>query len=41
MCSHLRDIKDFKHKLWDHLNAMTNYKLDIEYPYKIKRVDEP
>jgi hypothetical protein len=32
---HLRDIHDFKHKLWDHLAIMANFKLDIDYPYDI------
>ncbi len=30
---HLRDIADFKHKLWDHLAIMADFKLDIDYPY--------
>jgi len=29
----LRDIPDFKHKLWDHLAIMADFKLDIDYPY--------
>ncbi len=33
MYPYLRDINDFKHKLWDHLAIMTNFKLDIDYPY--------
>ena len=32
---HLRDVSDFKHKLWDHLAIMYDFKLDIEYPYEI------
>jgi AraC-like DNA-binding protein len=32
---HLRDVSDFKHKLWDHLAIMSDFKLDIEYPYEI------
>lgn len=32
---HLRDIHDFKHKLWDHLAIMSDFKLDIDYPYEI------
>lgn len=32
---HLRDIHDFKHKLWDHLAIMSEFKLDIDYPYDI------
>lgn len=30
---HLRDISDFKHKLWDHLELMSNFELDIDSPY--------
>jgi hypothetical protein len=29
----LRDISDFKHKLWDHIAIMADFKLDIDYPY--------
>ena len=32
---HLRDVNDFKHKLWDHLAMMSNYQLDIDYPYEV------
>lgn len=32
---HLRDVDDFKHKLWDHLAIMADFKLDIDYPYPI------
>lgn len=31
----LRDIEDFKHKLWDHLAIMSDFKLDIDYPCEI------
>ena len=30
---HLRDVAEFKHKLWDHLAIMSDFKLDIDYPY--------
>ncbi len=30
---HLRDIADFKHKLWDHLALISNFQLDIDSPY--------
>lgn len=30
---HLRDINDFKHKLWDHLHVISDFKIDIESPY--------
>ena len=32
---HLRDVDDFKHKLWDHLAIMSDFKLDIDYPYEV------
>lgn len=37
MFPHLRDVPDFKHKLWDHLAIMSDFKLDIKYPYEIIR----
>ena len=30
---HLREIPDFRHKLWDHLIIMSDFKLDIDAPY--------
>ena len=39
MFPHLRDVPDFKHKLWDHLAIMSDFKLDIDYPYEIVRPD--
>ena len=30
---HLRESPDFKHKLWDHLHIMSDFKLDIDAPY--------
>ncbi len=32
---HLRDVADFKHKLWDHLAIISEFKLDIDSPYDI------
>ncbi|MDR1671888.1 MAG: DUF4290 domain-containing protein [Bacteroidales bacterium] len=32
---HLRDIPDFKHKLWDHLFIISDFKLDIDSPYPV------
>ena len=29
----LRDTEDSRHKLWDHLAIMSNFKLDIDSPY--------
>ena len=34
---HLSEIDDFKHKLWDHLAIMSDFKLDIDYPCEIVR----
>lgn len=31
---YLRDVAEFNHKLWDHLAIMTDFKLDIDYPYE-------
>jgi hypothetical protein len=40
MFPHLRDVSDFKHILWDHLAIMSDFSLDIDYPYEIvKRED--
>ncbi len=30
---HLKQIEDYKHKLWDHLYQMTDFKLDVDSPY--------
>ncbi|MBO7307807.1 MAG: DUF4290 domain-containing protein [Alistipes sp.] len=29
----LRDTEEFKHKLWDHLFIMSDFKLDVDSPY--------
>lgn len=29
----LKTIEDYKHKLWDHLVQMTDFKLDVDAPY--------
>lgn len=31
---HLRDVPDFKHKLWDQLFIMANFKLEVDSPYE-------
>lgn len=31
---YLRDVAEYKHKLWDHLAIMSNFELDIDYPYE-------
>jgi hypothetical protein len=30
---HLRDVADFKHKLWDHLQIISNYQINVDAPY--------
>ena len=35
MFPHLRDVNDFKHILWDHLAIMSDFKLDVDYPYEV------
>ena len=32
---HLKNVEDFRHKLWDHLFVMSDFKLDVESPYPI------
>ena len=32
---HLRDVDDFKHKLWTHLFVMSDFQLDVDSPYEI------
>ena len=39
MYPQLRDMPDFKHKLWDHLAIMADFKLDIDYPYEVAGPD--
>lgn len=31
----MRELPDFKRKLWDHLAIMSDFKLDIDYPYEV------
>lgn len=31
----LRDSADFKHKLWDHLFIMSDFRLDVDSPYPV------
>jgi hypothetical protein len=30
---HLRNVDDFRHKLWDHLFMISEFKLDVDSPY--------
>ncbi len=35
----VRDVADFKHKLWDHLFIISDFKLDVDSPYPIPEKD--
>lgn len=35
----LRDIEDFKHKLWDHVQIIADFDIDIDSPYEIPTRD--
>ncbi len=37
---HLRDVDDFRHKLWTHLFVMSDFKLDADSPYEIPKKEE-
>lgn len=39
MNPHLRDIADFKHKLWDHLAIISEFDLDIDSPYPLPELE--
>lgn len=39
MFPHLRDVNDFKHKLWDHLAIMSDFKLEIDFPYDLPELE--
>ena len=32
---HLKNVEDFRHKLWDHLFLISHFKLDVKSPYPI------
>lgn len=33
MNPHLRNVEEFRHKLWDHLYFMSNFELEVDSPY--------
>lgn len=37
---HLRDVPDFRHKLWDHLAIMSEFRLDIDTPYPLPSMEK-
>ncbi len=38
--NNLRDTSDFKHKLWDHLFLLSEFKLDVDSPYAVPTQDD-
>ena len=36
----LKNIEDFRHKLWDHLFLISDFKLDVDSPYPIPTREE-
>lgn len=34
---HLRDVDDYRHKLWTHLFVMSDFQLDVDSPYDIPK----
>jgi len=36
---HLRDVDDFRHKLWTHLFVMSDFKLEVDSPYEIPKAE--
>ncbi len=34
---HLRDVDDFRHKLWTHLFVMSDFQLEVDSPYEIPK----
>lgn len=34
---HLRDVDDFRHKLWTHLFIMSDFRLEVDSPYEIPK----
>ena len=34
---HLKNVEDFRHKLWDHLFFISDFKLDVSSPYPIPK----
>ncbi|MBO4431233.1 MAG: DUF4290 domain-containing protein, partial [Bacteroidaceae bacterium] len=40
MAEQTADREDFQKKLWNHLAAMAQYDLDLDYPVEIERMDD-
>ncbi len=37
----MKDVPDFQHKIWDHLAYLSDYKLNINYPYPVEKATSP
>lgn len=37
---HLKNVEDFRHKLWDHLFLISDFKLEVESPYPIPTIEK-
>ena len=37
---HLKQIEDYRHKLWDHLYQMTDFRLEVDSPYPAPTAEE-
>lgn len=37
---HLKNVEDYKHKLWDHLFLISDFQLDVDAPYPIPTKEE-
>lgn len=37
----MKDVPDFQHKIWDHLAMLSDYKLDIRYPFPVQKHEGP
>ncbi len=37
---HLRDVDDYRHKLWTHLFVMSDFKLEADSPYELPKPEE-
>ena len=35
----LRDNRDYKHKLWDHMHLIADFKLDCDSPFEVPTID--
>jgi hypothetical protein len=38
---HLKNVEDFRHKLWDHLFLISDFKLKVKSPYPIPTREIP